>query len=142
MGIFYASDVQLKPLIDQLNRVKDLPIPEFCNLLAWEARASAAGCGMAGDGGANDALRSGGYSGTPMPFLGDTKVEVAFASLEGKEELLAAMNAANGVSNSPLHQVGTKSKREDDEAAEDVDREEAHVSGDDDDNDDVDWEEG
>ncbi|KAI4324632.1 hypothetical protein MLD38_030102 [Melastoma candidum] len=241
-------EVQLKPLIDQLNRVKDLPIPDFGNLLAWEARASAAGRGMAGDGGANDALKSQGYGGTPMPFLGDTKVEVAFAGLEGKDEdvkpesanvsqkvlppwmikqgmtltkeqrgevkdgqkmdststssqlsddkksiveeddkktlqdeyvkayyatllekqreaakkqeELSAMNAANGVSNSPPRHVGMKSKREDDEAAEDVDWEEAHVSGDtgesykvsdlnvqadgsgDDDNDDIDWEEG
>ncbi|MDX7116524.1 hypothetical protein, partial [Klebsiella pneumoniae] len=71
-------EVQLKPLMDQLNRVKDLPTPEFGTLLAWEARASAAGRGMGGDAGANDASKSGqGYSGTPMPFLGDTKVEVA-----------------------------------------------------------------
>lgn len=80
-------EVQLKPLMDQLSRVKDLSTPEFGSLLAWEARAHAAGRGGSGDAGANDGSKSSqGYGGTPMPFLGDTKVEVSFAGLEGKEE--------------------------------------------------------
>jgi transcription initiation factor TFIIE subunit alpha len=41
--------VQLKPLIDQLSRVKDLPVPEFGSLQAWEVRASAAGRAANGD---------------------------------------------------------------------------------------------
>ena len=68
---------QLKPLMDQLNRVKDLPVPEFGNLQAWEARASAAARAANGDLNGNDPSKSGqglGFGGTPMPFLGDTKV--------------------------------------------------------------------
>ncbi|MED6205044.1 hypothetical protein PIB30_014518, partial [Stylosanthes scabra] len=41
---------ELKPLMDQINRVKDLPVPEFGNLQAWEARAAAAGRAANGDG--------------------------------------------------------------------------------------------
>lgn len=67
--------VQLKPLMDQLARVKDLPVPEFGSLLAWEARASAAARAANGDSSGNDPSRSSqsGYSATPMPF-GETKV--------------------------------------------------------------------
>ncbi|MBA0859247.1 hypothetical protein Goshw_004877, partial [Gossypium schwendimanii] len=81
-------EVQLKPLMEQLNRVKDMPIPEFGSLQAWEARASAAGRAVNGDSGSNDPSKnSQGYSGTPMPFLGETKVEVAFSGLDGKEDV-------------------------------------------------------
>lgn len=63
---------QLKPLVEQLNRVKDLSVPDFGTLQAWEVRASAAARAAAGDN-PNDPSRS--YqSGTPMPFLGDPKV--------------------------------------------------------------------
>ncbi|KAJ7978827.1 General transcription factor IIE subunit 1 [Quillaja saponaria] len=82
-------EVQLKPLVEQLNRVKDLPVPEFGSLQAWEARASAAGRAANGDAGGLDPSKSSqglGYGGTPMPFLGDTKVEVAFSGAEGKGE--------------------------------------------------------
>ncbi|EXC28058.1 General transcription factor IIE subunit 1 [Morus notabilis] len=82
-------EVQLKPLMEQLARVKDLPVPEFGNLQAWEARASAAARAANGDANGNDPSRSSqgiGYGGTPMPFLGDTKVEVAFSGAEGKGE--------------------------------------------------------
>lgn len=67
---------QLKPLTLQLARVKDLPIPEFGTLQAWEARANAA-ARLNGDSNANDSSKSSqaqGYGGTPMPFLGETKV--------------------------------------------------------------------
>ncbi|KAL5736164.1 hypothetical protein ACOSP7_030639 [Xanthoceras sorbifolium] len=78
-------EVQLKPLMEQLNRVKDLSVPEFGTLQAWEARASAAGR-AAGDSSSNDPSKSSqGYGGTPMPFLGDTKVEVALSGAEGKQ---------------------------------------------------------
>lgn len=69
--------MQLKPLIDQLARVKDLPVPEFGNLQAWEARAHAAGRSATGDLNASDPSRSSqgfGFGGTPMPYLGETKV--------------------------------------------------------------------
>lgn len=60
--------------MEQLNRVKDLSVPEFGTLQAWEARASAA-ARAAGDSSSNDPSKSSqGYGGTPMPFLGDTKV--------------------------------------------------------------------
>lgn len=68
--------MQLKPLTDQLTRVKDLAVPEFGSLQAWEARASAAVRAMNGDS-SNDASKSSqgqGYGGTPMPFLGETRV--------------------------------------------------------------------
>ncbi|MBA0802847.1 hypothetical protein Gohar_013116, partial [Gossypium harknessii] len=81
-------EIQLKPLMEQLNRVKDMPIPEFGSLQAWEARASAAGRAVNGDSGSNDPSKnSQGYGGTPMPFLGETKVEVAFSGLDGKEDV-------------------------------------------------------
>jgi len=48
-----------------------LPVPEFGTLQAWEVRASAA-ARAAGDN-PNDPSRSA-QAGTPMPFLGDTKV--------------------------------------------------------------------
>ncbi|KAJ1695308.1 hypothetical protein LUZ63_012006 [Rhynchospora breviuscula] len=69
---------QLNPLTIQLNRVKDLPVPDFGTLQQWEARASAAARGY-GEIDPNDANKSSqvpGYGGTPMPSLGDTKVEV------------------------------------------------------------------
>lgn len=74
--------VQLKPLVEQLTRVKDLPVPEFGTLQAWEARASAAARSN-GDSNGNDPSKSSqGLGGTPMPFLGDTKAILScFASL-------------------------------------------------------------
>ncbi|GMH11135.1 hypothetical protein Nepgr_012976 [Nepenthes gracilis] len=80
-------EVQLKPLVEQLNRVKDLPIPEFGSLQAWEARACAASRGAIGDSSTDDASKSSqGLGGTPMPFLGETKVEVAFSGVQAKDE--------------------------------------------------------
>ncbi|KAK7840037.1 transcription initiation factor iie subunit alpha [Quercus suber] len=70
-------EVQLKPLMDQLTRVKDLPVPEFGTLHAWEARASAAVRAANGDSGAIDPSKSSqglGYGGTSLPFVGDTKI--------------------------------------------------------------------
>lgn len=65
--------VQLKPLMDQLSRVKDLPVPEFGSLQAWEARASAAVRAANGDINAGDSKISQlGYNG--VPYSGDTKV--------------------------------------------------------------------
>ncbi|KAK2411520.1 Transcription factor TFIIE, alpha subunit [Trifolium repens] len=78
-------EVQLKPLIDQLSRVKDLPVPEFGSLQAWEARASAAGRAANGDN-AGDSKSNLGYNGAPMPYSGDTKVVVDFNGTEGKGE--------------------------------------------------------
>ncbi|XP_057505584.1 uncharacterized protein LOC130788895 [Actinidia eriantha] len=75
-------DVQLKPLTDQLSILKDLPAPEFGSLQAWEVRA-------------NDDFSAGepfkyllglGFGGTTMPFVGETKVEVAFLGSAEKEE--------------------------------------------------------
>uniref|UniRef100_A0A1D1YH39 General transcription factor IIE subunit 1 n=1 Tax=Anthurium amnicola TaxID=1678845 RepID=A0A1D1YH39_9ARAE len=80
---------QLKPLNSQLSRVKDLTVPEFGTLQAWEARANAAGRSVTGVTSAADASKSSqgqGYSGTPMPYLGETKVEVTFSGADVKEE--------------------------------------------------------
>ncbi|PKU70492.1 general transcription factor IIE subunit 1 [Dendrobium catenatum] len=79
---------QLKPLMLQLARVKDLAVPEFGGLLAWEARVHAA-ARVTGDSNANDSTKSSqgqGYGGTPMPFLGETRVEVALSGMDVKEE--------------------------------------------------------
>lgn len=65
---------KLKPLMDQLNRVKDLPVPEFKTLQDWEVQAYAA---ARSNGTANDndpSKSSQSYNGTPMPSLGETKV--------------------------------------------------------------------
>lgn len=75
---------QLKPLALQLARVKDLPVPEFGSLQAWEARANAAARAN-GDLNALDPAKSSqgqGYSGTPMPFLGETRVYILFYFFE------------------------------------------------------------
>ncbi|KAL5997218.1 hypothetical protein ACLOJK_008148 [Asimina triloba] len=86
--ILPTSKVQLKPLVDQLARVKDLTPPEFGSLQAWEARANAVGRAN-GDAISNDTSKSSqgqGYGGTPMPYLGETKVEVALSGVQVKEE--------------------------------------------------------
>ena len=80
-------EVQLKPLMDQLSRVKDLPVPEFGSLQAWEARASAAGRAANGDINAADSKMSQmGYNGASIPYSGDTKVVVDFNGTEDKGE--------------------------------------------------------
>ncbi|PIA63502.1 hypothetical protein AQUCO_00201090v1 [Aquilegia coerulea] len=84
--ILQKMDVELKPLTEQLARIKDLPPPEFGTLQAWEARASAAARAN-GNSDANDPSKSSqgqGYGGTAMPYLGETKVEVALSGV--KEE--------------------------------------------------------
>lgn len=73
---------QLKPLMDQLVRVKDLPVPEFGSLQAWELQAGSVARG-AGDLNGNDPSKSS-QGGTPMPFVGETKVEVAFSGQDEK----------------------------------------------------------
>ncbi|KAK7354312.1 hypothetical protein VNO80_19771 [Phaseolus coccineus] len=75
-------EIQLKPLMDQLSRVKDLPVPEFGSLLAWEARASAMGRAN-GDMAGDSKISQLGYNGAPMPYSGDTKVVVDFNGTEG-----------------------------------------------------------
>lgn len=93
-------EVHLKPLVEQLNRVKDLPVPEFGGLQAWEARAAAAGRAANGDFNSNDPSRTGqglGYGGTPMPLPGEHRVEVAFSGAEGKEEDTKSGRASTGL---------------------------------------------
>ncbi|KAG7546799.1 TFIIEalpha/SarR/Rpc3 HTH domain [Arabidopsis suecica] len=78
-------EVELKPLTELINRVKDLPFPAFEPFPAWEVRAAKA-ARENGDLNPNDPSRSlGGYGSTPMPFLGETKVEVNLG--EGKEDV-------------------------------------------------------
>ncbi|KAI5078595.1 hypothetical protein GOP47_0006266 [Adiantum capillus-veneris] len=87
--LYERLEKQLKPLMDQLNKVKDLTPPDYGNLLAWEARAIAAGrLAPNGEAIANlpKASHAQGHSGTPMPFVGETKVEVSLAGAESKEE--------------------------------------------------------
>ncbi|KAE9602208.1 putative transcription initiation factor IIE subunit alpha, TFIIEalpha/SarR/Rpc3 HTH [Lupinus albus] len=79
-------EIQLKPLVDQLSRVKDLPVPEFGSLQSWEALASAAGRAANGDNAGDSRNSQLGYNGAPMPYSGDTKVVVDFNGTEGKGE--------------------------------------------------------
>ncbi|KAF6168942.1 hypothetical protein GIB67_038439 [Kingdonia uniflora] len=70
-------EVQLKPMIDQLNIVKALTVPEFGTLQAWEARANFAGRLRNGDSNSNDSSRASqgqGYGGMQMPYVGETMV--------------------------------------------------------------------
>lgn len=89
-------EVELKPLMDQLSRVKDLQVPEFGTLQAWEVRANALARAANGDSSVNDPSKSsqGGYNGTPMPFLGETKVEVAFSGIDNKDNVKAESGSA------------------------------------------------
>lgn len=64
--------------MDQLSRVKDLPVPEFGSLLAWEARASAMGRAANGDISGDSKMSQLGYNGAPMPYSGDTKVRGSY----------------------------------------------------------------
>ncbi|RYQ92578.1 hypothetical protein Ahy_B09g098805 isoform B [Arachis hypogaea] len=79
---------ELKPLTDQLNRVKDLPVPDFGNLQAWEARAAAAGRAAGGDG--SDKSQLG-----PIPYSGDTKVVVDFNGSELKGAVKSETESAS-----------------------------------------------
>ncbi|XP_051125120.1 transcription initiation factor IIE subunit alpha-like [Andrographis paniculata] len=91
-----TMEEQLKPLMDQLARVKDLPVPEFGSLQAWELRASAANRAANGDLNANDPSKSSnglGFGGTPMPYVGETKVEVAFTGIDDKGESVKTASA-------------------------------------------------
>ncbi|KAF5475829.1 hypothetical protein F2P56_007595 [Juglans regia] len=91
-------EVQLKPLIEQLSRVKDLPVPEFGTLQAWEVRARAAGRAANGDSSGIDPSRSSlglGYGGSSLPFVGDTKVEVDLSGAEGKGEVIKSENESS-----------------------------------------------
>ncbi|OAY36125.1 general transcription factor IIE subunit 1 [Manihot esculenta] len=96
--VLQKMEVQLKPLTDQLSRVKDLAIPEFGTLQAWEARASAAGRAANDGSSSNDPSKSSqGYGGTAMPFFGQTKVEVAFSGVECKEEDVKPETGSSGL---------------------------------------------
>uniref|UniRef100_A0A7N0TVW4 Uncharacterized protein n=1 Tax=Kalanchoe fedtschenkoi TaxID=63787 RepID=A0A7N0TVW4_KALFE len=78
--------VQLKPLMEQLNRVKDLAVPEFGNLQSWEARANAANRAANGGYPNDSSMSSQGFGASPMPYLGDPKVEVSLSGVDVKDE--------------------------------------------------------
>ncbi|CAH9082603.1 unnamed protein product [Cuscuta europaea] len=78
---------QLKPLMELLGSIKDLAVPELGSLQDWEARASAEARGVNGDLSGNDPSKFS-QSGTPMPFVGQTKVEVAFLGLDEKGDAI------------------------------------------------------
>ncbi|KAL8152401.1 hypothetical protein V2J09_010161 [Rumex salicifolius] len=88
------TEAQLKPLMEQIARVKDLQIPDFGSLQTWEASASAAARANLN----NDGSRSSqGLAGTPMPYLGETKVEVAFSG-----GLANDGDSKSGIANEPM----------------------------------------
>jgi len=88
-------EAQLKPLMDQLSRVKDLPVPEFGSLLAWEARASAMGRAANGDMSGDSKMSQLGYNGAPMPYSGDTKVVVDFNGTEDIKDVKSETGSAS-----------------------------------------------
>ncbi|KAK7244311.1 hypothetical protein RIF29_39131 [Crotalaria pallida] len=83
-------EVQLKPLMNQLVRVKDLPVPEFFTLEAWEARSRARAAH--GDNAGDSTLHYGGdvqivvdFSGTETEGKGEgDKSEIEDIALKGK----------------------------------------------------------
>ncbi|AQK65624.1 Transcription factor TFIIE alpha subunit [Zea mays] len=75
---------QLKPLVAQLDRVKNLPAPEFGSLQTWE-RAHIGAFAIGDPAAADSSRNSQGQYGTPMPYLGQTKVEVDILS-DGEKE--------------------------------------------------------
>ncbi|KAL9145153.1 hypothetical protein ABFS82_13G021300 [Erythranthe guttata] len=79
---------QLKPLTDQLARVKDLPVPEFGSFQAWELKANAVARSDNGDCNANDPSRSSQGLG-----FGDIKVEVVFSAIDKKGDNIKSENA-------------------------------------------------
>ncbi|KAL6182938.1 hypothetical protein ACLB2K_044350 [Fragaria x ananassa] len=132
-------------------KIKDLPFPEFGSLQAWEARESAPRLAENGDSRAiNPSISSHGLGdGMPMPFVGDTKVEVVFSKVEDKGEDHIKSEADNteqkvvppwmikeGMnltmeqrgevsqmhdSSHQVRQVGMKSERDEDEGDDDID---------------------
>ena len=81
---------QLQPLHIQLQRVKDLTPPDFGTLAQWEKRA----IGSIRAGGENNedpvkASHAQGLTGTPMPFLGETKVPSLFREPACRKLLVA-----------------------------------------------------
>ncbi|KAL1542371.1 transcription initiation factor IIE subunit alpha-like isoform X1 [Salvia divinorum] len=81
-------EVQLKPLIDQLGRVKDLPAPELEGFQAWLLRMATEHA-ASGDHNPNDPNKPmhGGFGGIPMPYVGETKVDVAFSGADDKGDV-------------------------------------------------------
>ncbi|XP_066385868.1 transcription initiation factor IIE subunit alpha-like [Miscanthus floridulus] len=82
---------QLKPLVAQLDRVKNLPALEFGSLQTWE-RANIGAFAIGDPAAADSSRNSQGQYGTPMPFIGETKVEVVIDGV--KEE--GAESGKNG----------------------------------------------
>lgn len=69
-----TTESKMQALMDQINRVKDLPFPVYESFPEWEARA-AMDARENGDFNTNDPFGSQGVNGlTPMPYLGETKV--------------------------------------------------------------------
>lgn len=87
--LYERLERQLRPLMEHLAKVKDLTPPDYGSLVAWEARAIAAGrINANGEPISNlpRASHSQGNTGTPMPFVGETKVEVSLAGMENQVE--------------------------------------------------------
>ncbi|KAL3680532.1 hypothetical protein R1sor_023488 [Riccia sorocarpa] len=87
--LYDKLEKQLRPLMEQLARVKDLTPPDFGSLEAWEKKAIATGRLAGSDASTSDLPKPShgqGPTGTPMPFLGETKVEVALAGGDSKKE--------------------------------------------------------
>lgn len=83
-----TTESEMQALMDQINRVKDLPFPVYESFPEWEARA-AIDARENGDLNPDDPLRSqSGYGSTPMPFLGETKVIIVVTLLNAYKSFL------------------------------------------------------
>ncbi|EOA18730.1 hypothetical protein CARUB_v10007312mg [Capsella rubella] len=81
-ALLQNMEAQFKPLTDHINRIKDLPVPSFESFLAWEARAAKAAREKGNLNRDDPSMSQGGYGSTPMPFLGETEVEVNLGERE------------------------------------------------------------
>ena len=81
-------------MVAQLERVKNLPAPEFGSLQTWE-RANI-GAFANGDPSAADSSRnSQGQYGTPMPYMGETMVGLTYTMNATLSSWLSNMNIHN-----------------------------------------------
>ncbi|MCL7047939.1 hypothetical protein MKW94_024298 [Papaver nudicaule] len=113
---------QLKPLLEQLNVVENLPCPEFGALQEWEARTSAAHRAANGNASGNDPSNSSrGYGGAPLPFIPDIELPGAARKILPSWMTMQGMNVLNDLRDELRgeatidRQDGMKSELEDDD---------------------------
>lgn len=85
-GMLQKMEEQLKPLQEQLDRVRDLSVPDFGTLQDWEIKVHTA-ARTNGDSISNESSKSSwGHGGTTMPYFGETGVEVDLVGIKIREK--------------------------------------------------------